>query len=244
VRRGNLLFGLFIAAALLIGIGLPLLVHASGGTRVGGWQSFVSPGPLSKAHQGIGSQCTACHTPHVGVEARNCIACHADTDFGSKQSTQFHARATQCTSCHVEHDGGRSLTRMNHDALLVSRFWTGRTGPAGTPARVRQSARDPSARLDCASCHSVRDPHQGLFGRTCSSCHVFDSWEVAAFRHPSVNSTQCSQCHQAPPSHYMMHFQMVSQRVAGQRARVEQCYACHTTDSWNNIRGKGFYDHH
>ncbi|WP_241527173.1 hypothetical protein [Sphingomonas turrisvirgatae] len=47
-----------------------------------------------------------------------------------------------------------------------------------------------------------------------------------------------------PPSHNMMHFEMVSQRVAGKRARVEQCYACHTTDAWNNIRGVGWYVHH
>jgi hypothetical protein len=42
----------------------------------------------------------------------------------------------------------------------------------------------------------------------------------------------------------MEHFSMVSQRAAGSKARVEQCYACHTTDSFNNIRRRGWYDHH
>jgi uncharacterized membrane protein len=34
----------------------------------------------------------------------------------------------------------------------------------------------------------------------------------------------------------MEHFSMVSQRAAGSKARVDQCYACHATDSFNNIR--------
>ena len=42
----------------------------------------------------------------------------------------------------------------------------------------------------------------------------------------------------------MMHFSMVSQSIAGRKARVEQCYACHATDAWNNIRGRGYYKHH
>jgi hypothetical protein len=43
----------------------------------------------------------------------------------------------------------------------------------------------------------------------------------------------------------MEHFHMVSQRVAGkEHARVEQCYLCHQTTSWNDIRGVGWYKHH
>ncbi|MBI3736827.1 hypothetical protein HY256_09975 [Candidatus Sumerlaeota bacterium] len=53
------------------------------------------------------------------------------------------------------------------------------------------------------------------------------------------------QCHQAPPSHYMMHFEMVSMKVAGQEhAEVSQCYLCHQTTAWNDIRGVGWYKHH
>ncbi len=37
---------------------------------------------------------------------------------------------------------------------------------------------------------------------------------------------------------------MMSQRIAKEKAPVEQCVACHTTDSWNNIRDVGWYDHH
>jgi hypothetical protein len=244
VKHSAILYAAFIMAALLLGVGIPLLVHSSGASEIARWQGLVNPGPLSRAHEAFGDQCLTCHTPHERVDTQKCVACHANTDFGSKQSTLFHANAKQCTSCHVEHLGGQSPIKMNHDALLVEHFWKVPQHRATLTARKRPASGDPLKALDCASCHSNRDPHQGLFGRTCSSCHGLESWKIAGFRHPSVNSAQCSQCHKAPPSHYMMHFEMVSQRAAGKRARVEQCSACHSTDSWNNIRGVGPYDHH
>ena len=108
--------------------------------------------------------------------------------------------------------------------------------------------------LNCASCHSNRDPHRELFGRDCAGCHDTTSWRIAGFLHPSPTSKDCAQCHQAPPSHYMMHFEMVSKKVARQEdaqvaeccgvAQVNQCYRCHQTTAWNDIRGIGYYKMH
>jgi hypothetical protein len=43
------------------------------------------------------------------------------------------------------------------------------------------------------------------------------------------------------PSHYMLHFLMVSRSVAQEPdARVDQCFACHQTTSWNDIRQTGW----
>jgi hypothetical protein len=43
----------------------------------------------------------------------------------------------------------------------------------------------------------------------------------------------------------MGHFEMVSKRVAGvEHAEVSQCYLCHQTTSWNDIKSVGMYDHH
>ena len=77
---------------------------------------------------------------------------------------------------------------------------------------------------------------------------------AAEFRHPSPRSLECAQCHQAPPSHYMMHFEMVSKKVAGLDneqnnqccgpVQVNQCYRCHQTTAWNDIKGVGWYKHH
>jgi hypothetical protein len=52
----------------------------------------------------------------------------------------------------------------------------------------------------------------------------------------------------------MMHLDMISKKITGQEdekvagcrspAQVNQCYRCHQTTSWNDIRGVGYYRHH
>lgn len=236
--RSKALLAVFVLA--LLAMITAVATRSSAPASAGLVERLVAPGPLSGAHQSFAAQCTTCHTPLKGVESKTCLSCHVMTDFGNKLSTQFHAKAKECTSCHVEHEGDQGIVRMNHQALLDPKVW--RQGQSSTP--VSPHGLGPEAALNCASCHSIRDPHLGVFGADCASCHTTNSWQIANYRHPSVNSTQCSQCHKAPPSHYMGHFGMVSQRAAGEKARVEQCYACHTTDSWNNIRRRGWYDHH
>lgn len=99
--------------------------------------------------------------------------------------------------------------------------------------------------LNCVSCHATKDRHQGLLGTNCVLCHATTQWTVSEFRHPSSSSTNCAQCHQAPPSHYMMHFSMMSAPIARQpNAKVNQCYFCHQTTSWNDIKGVGWVKHH
>lgn len=238
MKRSTLLYAFFIAALLAVLVAIPAAMRSNTQARSGVIEALVAPGPLSEAHKSFGGQCTTCHTPLKGVETKTCLSCHAGQDFGGKQSTQFHAAVTQCTSCHVEHDTGRSVVRMSHEALLNPKLWK---HPVLIPPATKNAG---VAGLACASCHSIRDPHRGLFGKDCASCHTVKSWRIEGYRHPSVNSTQCAECHKPPPSHLMGHFNMVSQRVAGARARVDQCFACHTTDSFNNIRRRGWYDHH
>ena len=99
--------------------------------------------------------------------------------------------------------------------------------------------------LNCASCHATKDRHKGLFGVDCVQCHTTTQWTIAQFGHPSVRSTECAQCHQPPPSHNMMHFSMMSAPIAGQpNAKVNQCFLCHQTTSWNDIKGVGVVKHH
>jgi hypothetical protein len=101
------------------------------------------------------------------------------------------------------------------------------------------------ATLNCAACHATKDRHFGLFGRDCAQCHATVLWTIREFRHPSPQSTDCAQCHQALPSHYMGHFHMISRKVAGKHhAQVNQCYLCHQTTAWNDIKGVGWYKHH
>lgn len=217
------------------------------------------PGPLSEKHAFLSGKCESCHTPVRGVDAVACISCHAPSAGDlAKQSTAFHAAAgSQCSGCHLEHMGEVRPIRMDHASLLqVARPPTGwasfdrsasdqLTTDLKTFLGLPTSDRRERAELDCASCHSNRAPHRELFGRDCAQCHGLASWKITGFLHPSPTSRDCAQCHQAPPSHYMGHFVMMDQMITGQEhASVNQCFLCHRTDSFNDIRGVGWMKHH
>jgi hypothetical protein len=202
---------------------------------------MTDPGPLSKTHQSLGGTCESCHTPFKGLDSGKCVACHAsETVLLSRQPTAFHATIGTCTGCHVEHLGQDVRpTTMDHDELARA---LASVAPRGdTSNRIDPAAR----RLDCNQCHSNQDRHRGLFGSDCSECHGTERWQVAGYRHPSPESRDCVQCHTAPPSHYMEHFSMVSEKAVGmEHVDVRHCYLCHETTAWNDIRGVGWYKHH
>jgi hypothetical protein len=141
---------------------------------------------------------------------------------------------------------------MNHAALawigLAERDASAAQRESGIVGdRIRLWLRDqPDAQvLNCATCHATKDRHLGLLGSDCSLCHGTERWTITGYVHPSPRSTDCAQCHQAPPSHYMEHFRMVSEKVAGiEHAQVTQCFLCHQTTAWNDIRRVGWYKHH
>lgn len=228
-------------------------------------QRAVHPGDLSQPHAFLENNCAACHTAVKGVEEENCIVCHADNlAVLQRQPSAFHADIAACAACHQEHqDRVPSTTKMDHVALariglrqmqrapapqdkvgddLIVWITNGASGapPSATPQLQREEAL-----LNCATCHQIKDRHRGLLGNDCAQCHGTTKWTIPEFRHPSSASQSCSQCHQAPPSHYMEHFKMISMKVARvEKAEVNQCFLCHQTTSWNDIKGVGFYKHH
>jgi hypothetical protein len=198
------------------------------------WQHVATPGKLSRSHAFLETSCDGCHKAVTGVEPARCVGCHADNRvLLQRQPTVFHASVETCAGCHLEHLGGERMpTRMEHSlfASLGQRQDVPKTGERG---------------LDCATCHGTKDRHWGFLGSDCAQCHATSSWGIAAFRHPSPRSTECAQCHKEPPSHNMGHFTMMSARIAGRpHAKVEQCFLCHQTTSWNDIKDVGRIKHH
>jgi len=239
-------------------LGWAMLLGRPNLTRSATWQSMASPGALSSAHAFLASNCAACHTANKGVEARSCIVCHADNQsLLQRQPTAFHADVQSCVECHVEHQGADLRpTQMDHVALARLSFrQLSRSEPSGQSVDQdlphtallsgSSSVKAHEAALNCASCHTNEDRHRGFFGANCLQCHTTTAWTIPEFRHPSPASTNCVQCHQAPPSHYMEHFEMISMKFARQEhAQVSECFKCHQTTSWNDIKGVGWYKHH
>jgi len=259
---------IFALAALAVAAIIAGVLADAPWTRAAHFDHIASPGALTPAHAFLENDCAACHTPFKGVEATKCIVCHAnDLSVSQRQPTAFHANLQDCRGCHLEHLGHERLTVMQHEKLVdialseanseSGTFASGGTGIEDLKLLLSLEHRsaDPildnphlsrkEASLDCASCHGTKDHHSGLFGNDCALCHGTSSWALAEFRHPPPTSSSCVQCHQAPPSHYMEHFRMISQGVARQpNAGVDQCYKCHQTTSWNDTQGVGYYKHH
>ena len=255
-----------VAAAILAlaAVFALVLLRGTSGAGAAVWQRQASPGELSAAHSFLADNCAACHTPYKGVEAANCAACHADNrELLARKPTAFHAHASGCSECHLEHQGaGRPPAQMDHIALAGIGLRELDEAVAGSEQQLARGRlldwrRAAGARavypnvtpeemiLNCAACHDTKDRHAGLFGKDCAECHATSQWTLPEFVHPSPRSTSCAECHQAPPSHYMEHFEMVSKRVARvEHAQVNQCYLCHQTTSWNDIKGVGWYKHH
>lgn len=235
-------------------------------------KTFVSPGPLSSAHASLANRCDSCHEANMGVTAAKCTVCHANNErLLGRQPTAFHANIQECSSCHIEHQGFTIRpVLMDHVALAKIGARTlvraSRTDDASA-ATVRSletwlhvkdlnQLNEPTAStaLNCMGCHATKDPHLGFFGKDCAQCHGTTKWSIAGYQHPSPNVSTCAQCHKAPPSHYMMHFDMISKKVAGQEdvkvkaccgvVQVRECYRCHQTTVWNDIIGVGYYKHH
>jgi len=183
MKGARLLYVIYALALALLVVVVPLVTHSTGSSAVTGWTSLVSPGPLSPAHTSFQNKCETCHTPHKGVEPVKCIACHIGTDFGTKASTRFHANAKQCTTCHIEHDGGASLTRMNHVALLDPALW--RTPPQGggyaAADRIFQKHRCPVMRKLSRSTRSASGPFRQRLQELSHSCGLEDYHISASF---------------------------------------------------------------
>ena len=271
MKKPILLLVLFLTTAAALAA-----LWESGANGVALWQRQVRPGNLSAAHAPLDNNCAACHTPVKGPVDVKCISCHANNDtLLQRQPTAFHVNIGNCAQCHFEHQGATArLTTMDHGKLAEIGLKQLERSASDSEQKqaadqlvtwVRQATMPASLlnqppvtvlemTLNCSSCHSTKDRHSGLFGRDCAACHGTTQWAIAGFRHPSPRSLDCAQCHEAPPSHYMMHFDMVSKRIARQEdaqvaqccgsAQVNQCYRCHQTTSWNDIKGVGYCKHH
>ena len=237
--------------------------------RASTWQALASPGQLSTAHTFLENNCAACHTATRGPDPAKCIVCHANNEpLLQRQPTTFHADIGSCQECHVEHLGPHHRpTDMDHVALAKIGLrqlgtglhtdeeakktqkqllaWINQVASPDALPTVHPGISPLEMTLNCSSCHGSKDRHFKFFGSDCAQCHSTAKWTIPEFKHPSPSSKDCAQCHQSPPSHYMGHFHMVSAKVAGKpHAKVNQCFLCHQTTSWNDIKGVGWYKHH
>ena len=190
------------------------------------------------------------------------------TDILQRQPTAFHADVGSCKECHTEHRGRHAeMTAMDHNALAkigrsqleeatnasddesaallrwLKQAGTGNAKPVPS-AFVHPALSNVERTLNCASCHSNDDQHFNSSATTVPPATKLKNGTSPSSATPPPRLKDCAQCHQAPPSHYM-DFKKISAKVAGKpHAKVSECYTCHQTTSWPDIKGDGFYKNH
>lgn len=192
--------------------------------------------------------CSGCHVEHQGTLRMPTTMDHSLLAKAGHEMLRTLGPATQLKSAEIE-----AATRLSDqiprreqqaERLEAPYAEVDKNIARELPVSHPRLGADESM-LGCVSCHATKDRHQGLFGVDCVQCHATKQWTIAQFVHPSARSTECSQCHKPPPSHNMMHFSMMSTPLAGQPdAKVNQCFLCHQTTSWNDIKGVGMVKHH
>jgi hypothetical protein len=194
-------------------------------------------------------ECSACHAdPHKGALGPRCVDCHVTAGFKVISKDRFN------------HDRTRYPLRGKHAALNCDKChdektaW-GKKPPFATCDGCHKDAHAGQTMVagkapDCAACHTVdafkpstftveqhaktRYPLQGAHARTlCMDCHgrmpsgppelVAEAIGSAkVWMHPA--SGVCVDCHRDPHEGRFAR--------GGERARKDDCLACHTVDSF------------
>ena len=194
--------------------------------------------------------CSGCHVEHMGTLRMPTTMDHALLAKLGHQQVQAAIPSVELRSSDLEL-AANLLDRLPRNESPASAPAQGATySEVEQPNALVLPANHPrlsaaESMLNCASCHASKDRHQGLLGADCVQCHATTQWTIAKFVHPSARSSECAQCHLPPPSHNMMHFSMMSAPLARQPdAKVNQCFMCHQTTAWNDIKGVGWVKHH
>jgi hypothetical protein len=104
--------------------------------------------------------------------------------------------------------------------------------------------------MQCVQCHKTDDPHKGILGPKCESCHVERDWKETTFDHgqtkfPLVDkhrNVECLACHTTPK------LDQTSTTCAGCHAKDDvhknklgdRCDTCHNARTWKKAPG---FDH-
>ena len=233
-RRGQVSWWV---AALALGV----LAVVFGGQRRLKW---VSPGPLTSAHQGA-----------TAAEAEGCISCHATahqnpsewikTVFTTPSPEEGRAMDRQCLQCHDQ--GAHPMNVHSVDPLQINE-WTQDAGEGISKVKTWLTGEaESSQERACASCHGE---HHGadvdlaaMADQQCQACHVkqFSNFSVD---HPPFPDEENGRTFSFPfkqrsgiafdhVTHMNTHFK--KDYSAEERVPVS-CADCHTLDSSSNGR--------
>ena len=196
--------------------------------------------PLAGAH--AVQECGACHAKgkRYREAAAACASCHKKDDVHRGQM------GAQCQNCHTAENWGAS--GFDHDK---TRFALRDKHRDVACAACHADAKYKGTTTSCAGCHQMQDPHGGLFGAQCGSCHGAKAWNQASFDHTTRThfpltgqhkTVECHACHTEQTRGKPVPKACVSCHAASdvhQGRFGQSCDKCHSAEGWQ----KGSFQH-
>ena len=175
---------------------------------VGGWETFLAPGPVHRVHDNVAADCDSCHMTFQGVPDARCHSCHIPIAARTLKGEGFHASVANqdCIACHTEHHGlSAALTKddarraFNHD---TTGFSLRGSHSRADCADCHKASLD-TMEADCSGCHVDADVHDSALGPDCGACHQPKGWEhqVKSLADHQLDTTaghaglSCEDCH-------------------------------------------------
>jgi len=244
--------GLLMALACLVGAVGPSKGHAASI-----FDQLVTPGPLSKAHAKLESDCRNCHKPFVKTAQDDlCEGCHKDIAADLVVKRGFHGRNPQvaikgCKGCHLEH-GGRDahitrLDRQSFDHDVTDYPLTGQHAKTACEGCHKPNLKFRAAPRACIGCHRAKDVHKGSLGEGCAACHDTSKWKDSTFNHDRETKfpltgghakVECQGCHKGEPKSHPTPIDCVSCHGGKDPHKGKlgsRCEACHNTVDWKKV---------
>lgn len=194
--------------------------------------------PLVGKHGEV--ECLACHrTPKLAETPQVCYTCHKKDDY-------HHGKlGTQCAQCHTPSEWKKF--RFDHSKTHYPLLGKHQDVPC---KKCHAGERFKGTPMQCVQCHKADDPHKGILGPTCESCHVERGWKQTTFDHAKTKfplldrhlNVECLTCHTTAK------LDQTPTTCAGYHAKDDvhknklgdRCDTCHDARTWKKARG---FDH-
>ena len=223
-------------------------------------EQLEMPGKLIEKHHEYEDSCELCHSDfNPEGQTGLCRDCHREIDLDVSLKKGYHGhesvRNKECVECHTDHKGRDadivvfeelSFLHKQTDFELKGKH---KTLSCNSCHEKDKQYRD--APTDCVNCHIDDEPHKGLLGRDCKSCHNEEQWNELEheFNHGQTDfplrfkhaDLECTVCHtenmsKALPTQCVT-CHVVNDVHGGRYGK--RCQDCHTEIGWE----KGAFNH-
>ncbi|MCP5091440.1 MAG: cytochrome C [Gammaproteobacteria bacterium] len=151
--------------------------------------------PLEDSH--AKATCDDCHSEKPFEDEMNmaCVTCHLEDDEHDKH------HGDQCDTCHAT--TAWAETTFDHDVHTDYELLGGHQEVACNDCHIKPIF-EVELMTSCDACHLDDDPHEGVLGTLCESCHTEVNWQDPVFfdhdltRFPLLGThedNECEDCH-------------------------------------------------